>query len=333
MQLGVVLATLVRPDAAWAHALVDRAVPAFEWSRVPLLKQLLPTLFEGLLLDRPRARSIKTVRETARELLELVFHDNRVLPGAVQGLTPASEAMHLPRVELCVRSRAPIELVLPAFPAKAPNPRKVLDVLPDLAERRALEQLSERLDQLDSHWAPGARLTVCSDGHVFADVVGVQDAHVERYRTALLGLLDDPRIGWFDLSTAFGDGKPARLRAMLMDRYAATERSLRERAAWSPAVAAQIDGIHRFLFEDEIARSPEQSRSQARKMTRPRAYEVVRRSEAWGALVRDVFPHAMRLSIHPQPDPSTKIGVNLLGVDDPWLTPWALPRRLLIFER
>ena len=48
----------------------------------------------------------------------------------------------------------------------------------------------------------------------------------------------------------------------------------------------------------------------------------MRRSEAWGALVADVFPHALRLSIHPQPDPSTKIGINLLGVADPWLTPW-----------
>ena len=48
----------------------------------------------------------------------------------------------------------------------------------------------------------------------------------------------------------------------------------------------------------------------------------MRRSEAWGALVASVFPSALRLSIHPQPDPSTKIGVNLLGVEDPWLTPW-----------
>jgi pyoverdine/dityrosine biosynthesis protein Dit1 len=64
------------------------------------------------------------------------------------------------------------------------------------------------------------------------------------------------------------------------------------------------------------------SKSQAKKQLRARAYEVVRRSEAWGSLIANVFPAALRLSIHPQPDPSTKIGINLLGVRDPWLTPW-----------
>ena len=39
-------------------------------------------------------------------------------------------------------------------------------------------------------------------------------------------------------------------------------------------------------------------------------------------LISLYVPQALRLSIHPQPDPSTKIGVNLLGVSDPWLTPW-----------
>ena len=30
----------------------------------------------------------------------------------------------------------------------------------------------------------------------------------------------------------------------------------------------------------------------------------------------------MRLSIHPQPDISDKIGMHLLDTDDAWLTPW-----------
>ena len=175
---------------------------------------------------------------------------------------------------------------------------------------------------LQEIWTPGARLTLCSDGHVFADAVGVSDAEVDAYRDALVASIDDERIAWFDLKTAFNDGEPAVMRRRLMERYGQAEASLRERARTSPALAAQVDGIHRFLFEDELVAWPALTRNQARKQTRDRAYEVVRRSEAWGTLLASVFPEALRLSIHPQPDPSTKIGINLLGVKDPWLTPW-----------
>lgn len=323
-QLGVVLATLARPEADWALALVEQLGRALKWARPSLLviKRLLGDGWERLLLDRPRTTADHSVRTTSRELLTRLFRDNRVLPGVPQGLTSVAEALHLPRVEAFVRAGAPLELVLPAFPAKAPNPRKVLGTLPDLAEVRALERLSELLDSLEAVWAPGARLTICSDGHVFADAVGVADAEVDAYRDALVASLDDERIGWFDLGTAFDTRRPTDQRRALMDRYAGTDASLRERARTTPSLAAQVDGIHRFLFEDEVVLHPGLTRNQARKQTRDRAYEVVRRSEAWGALVAAAFPEALRLSIHPQPEASLKIGLNLLGVEDPWLTPW-----------
>ena len=194
--------------------------------------------------------------------------------------------------------------------------------LPDLAEQRAVERLSELLNSIAEAWKPGAQLTLCSDGHVFADLVGVADADVDRYRETLVALIDDPRIAWFDLTTAFNEARPAAMRKLLMERYGEDDVAFRARAAKSPLLGTQLDGIHRFLFEDEVVLRPELTRSQAKKQTRERAYEVVRRSEAWGALVGAVFPEALRLSIHPQPDPSTKIGVNLLGVRDAWLTPW-----------
>ena len=322
LQLGVVLVTLARPDGTPANALVDQVGRALGIARLPFVRQLVGKQLESLMLDRPRARVAKNERAVAQAILERLFADNRVLPGVPLGLTPASTALHLPRVAAFVRAGHPIELVLPAFPAKSPNRNKVLGTLPDLAEERALERLSELLDDLTTVWTPGARLTICSDGHVFADAVGVKDEDVDAYREALLRTIDDRRIGWFDLATAFGDDAPSALRSRLMTSYAETQAALRTRAESSRSLAAQIDGIHRFLYEDEIVIHPEITKTQAKKRTRARAYEVVRRSEAWGALVGSVFPNALRLSIHPQPDPSTKIGVNLLGVRDPWLTPW-----------
>ena len=319
LHLGVVLAALARPDATFAKALVEQMGHGLTLLRLPMAHTLVNARLRHLLLDKPRPADVDVIKD----VLNILFRDNRVLPGVPQGLTKTSEALHRPRVESAVRAKRPIELVLPAFPAKSPSPEKVLGRLPDLAEVRALERLYELLDQIEARHEGGAQLTICSDGHVFADLVGVSDDDVDAYKRALLALVDHPRIRWFDLGTAFGDElAPAALRARLVARYAESEADLRARAKTSPSLRAQIDGIHRFLVDDEPALVPGITKNQARKQTRPRAYEVVRRSEAWGALVADVFPQALRLSIHPQPDPSTKIGLNLLGVDDPWLTPW-----------
>ena len=83
-----------------------------------------------------------------------------------------------------------------------------------------------------------------------------------------------------------------------------------------------FNGIHRFLFEDAVVLHPDRSRTANRKWTKGRAWEVIQRSDAWGALVSEVFPDAIRLSIHPQPEVSEKIGVHLVDTEDAWLTPW-----------
>ncbi|HVY46927.1 MAG TPA: isocyanide synthase family protein, partial [Minicystis sp.] len=233
-------------------------------------------------------------------------------------------ALHLPKVRAFVDARAPVQLVLPAFPAKAPNPRKVLGALPDAAEWIALESLAELLDEIAEAHPPGARLVICSDGGVFADVVGVTDGQVAAYRAELAAMIAElgADIRIFGLEDAFGEASPRAARKLLLERWAPAVGEIRARAARAPQHAAQLDGIHRFLFEDEVARAPGLSRSQARKQTRERAYEVVRRSEAWGRLVGAAFPGAVRLSIHPQPDVSDKVGVELARTDDAWLTPW-----------
>ena len=167
-------------------------------------------------------------------------------------------------------------------------------------------------------------IVICSDGHVFADLVGVSDATVTRYKARLvqmIGDLDAP-IEHFDLIDAFGAVGPAAARRLLEERYAMPREALVEAAHEDAALAAQIDGIHRFLTEDELGLHPALSKTAARKATRARAYEVVRRSEAWGRLLSTAFPDALRLSIHPQPEVSDKLGIHLLPTEDEWLTPW-----------
>ncbi|WP_175581346.1 L-tyrosine/L-tryptophan isonitrile synthase family protein, partial [Pseudonocardia sp. Ae356_Ps1] len=58
------------------------------------------------------------------------------------------------------------------------------------------------------------------------------------------------------------------------------------------------------------------------RRSRERGYRVVARSNAWSALVADRFPDGVRLSIHPHPAGSSKLGVRLVPADDTWTTPW-----------
>jgi pyoverdine/dityrosine biosynthesis protein Dit1 len=157
--------------------------------------------------------------------------------------------------------------------------------------------------------------------------VNVTDEDIAAYRKSLEAMITDlgaaASIRIFGLEDAYALKSPVLAREHLLATYAMSVEDVKKRAAEEKIHAAQLDGIHRFMFEDEIgAGQSKLSRTQARKVTRERAYEVVRRSDAWGKLVDVSFPRSIRLSIHPQPDVSPKIGIPLIPTDDAWLTPW-----------
>ena len=266
----------------------------------------------GPLLGTPRRDG-----ERVGRILERLFMQRRCrVPGPP---SVAALAVHAPLVAHAVTRGAPLELVLPAFPAKAPNLSKVLGPLPDMAERVALRSLQRLCDDLTALHPPGAHLIVASDGRVFADAVGVTDADVDRYRAALEEMMTScGSLTFFGLRDVFPARSPSEARAALMAAYGETIEALKDEMARSQTLRALVDGVHRFMAEDLRDREPGLSRSQCRKRARPVALEVVRRSHAWGRL----FPEAVRLSIHPQPDVSPKIGVHLIDTDDIWRTPW-----------
>jgi pyoverdine/dityrosine biosynthesis protein Dit1 len=326
VHLGLTLLFLQDPEGRMAGqtlGLLCAALPALSAHPIGALAAHQIDGIFGHLLGTSRAAVGSA--EKARFILERILRRRRVLPGTPSAPSEAARVLHLPAIQAFLDAGEAVLLALPAFPAKAPNARKVLGKLPDLAESLALESLRSLLDEIGEAHAPGAQLVICSDGHVFADAVGVSDADVAAYRRELQRMIDetgDARIRIFGLEDAFGTKSPAAARKLLEGAYAMPVSAIHERARRSPIHGAQLDGIHRFLFEDEVVKSPGLSRTQARKQTRERAYEVVRRSEAWGQLVLAAFPRALRLSIHPQPDVSAKIGISLLATDDCWLTPW-----------
>jgi pyoverdine/dityrosine biosynthesis protein Dit1/AcrR family transcriptional regulator len=264
----------------------------------------------------------------AKELLQHLFRYRRLQPGAgacAQSPCEQCLALHLPKVRRFVLAGEPLHLLLPAFPAKSPSLRKVLGPLPDMAEELALSFLENICDELREIYSPGARITICSDGRAFSDLVGVTDEQVTAYALEVSNLLE--RVGaasieLFSMEDLFDSGDQAAMREQLCVHYADSLQAIKERAHAHSHHLALFNGIQRFLFEDRVAIEPGKSRTQVRNECKERAYQVIRRSDAWGRLVGECFPAALRLSIHPQAPHSDKIGILLGEANDAWLTPW-----------
>jgi pyoverdine/dityrosine biosynthesis protein Dit1 len=219
----------------------------------------------------------------------------------------------------------PIHLLLPAFPAKSPSPDKVLGTLPDKAEEIALLHLQAVCDEVRDIYEPGARLTICSDGRVFSDLVGVSDEDVSAYADGMRRLLSElpiSSIDMFNMEDLYETHDFPTMRGQLSEHYAVSRASIEERAHAQPQAGALVNGIERFLREESANQEDGLSNTQRRKLCRERAYEVVRRSDAWGQLIAECFPLALRLSIHPQFSHSEKIGILLGEAEDIWMTPW-----------
>lgn len=265
---------------------------------------------------------------TAERILRTLFRHRRLQPGAgACAENPCEQCLglHLPKVRRFVAGNEPVHLLLPAFPAKSPNSSKVLGSLPDMAEELALDFLEGVCREIREFYAPGARVTVCSDGRVFSDLVGVADADVTEYGReidSMLRRLGAESLDTLNLEDLFDIDDKEALREQLCAHYAEPLSTIEGRVRAYERHRALFNGIHRFLFEDRLVVEPGKSRNRVRNECRERALRVIQRSEAWGRLIQECFPVALRLSIHPQPPHSEKIGMLLGDAEDAWLTPW-----------
>lgn len=267
----------------------------------------------------------------ARKVLAELMPFRRMSGACLTSSCVACSEPHLPKIVAAIEKNLPIPFVLPAFPGKSPNPEKVFGPLPDMAEERALHFLQALCDRIQTLYAPGAQIILCSDGRVFSDVVGLLDEHVTAYQDEIGKMILNLRsISTFNLEELYAGLSFDEMRANLMDQYGEPIELLRASVSRgkNPGAAADDEethrlycGITRFLFEDSLFPGQKQSRTALQKESRARAYEVIQRSKAWGELVEHRFPEAVRLSIHPQTCGAKKMGVRLLEPDN-WQTPW-----------
>lgn len=240
---------------------------------------------------------------------------------------------HFFKVVNAVEKNQPVPFVLPAFPGKSPNKEKVLGVLPDYAEELSLQFLGSLCERIKTYYAPGIKVILCSDGRVFSDVIGIKEEHISAYQKELDRLIEKislQDISTFNLDDYYGEINFIQMRKELMQRYGQSLDFLRNKVRNGRKESATEDekeanriycGITRFLFEDAIFTEQTKSRSAVQREARRNAYEVIRRSNAWSELIADLFPSAVRLSIHPQTCGSKKLGIRLIA-DESWMTPW-----------
>src|SRR6476469_3805304 len=269
----------------------------------------------------------RPVDELARQIIELTFRFRRLAdPDDPCGEQPCETcyAVHHDRVRRYLERGQPVHFRLPAFPAKSRNPGKVIGALPDLGERISVEFLQPFCEMVSHVHAPGARILICTDGHVFADI-GIPDDDVTAYRAELQRIIDTlgtDSIGLYSLDDAFGLDSYDDMRAVLVERYGIPLEELRQEVRHDLQARAMFNGMHRFMVEDHVPLTQGTSRSQVSKACKELAYQMIQRSRAWGDLVGDLFPDSLRLSIHPQHAHAGKIGFHLIRTRDNWLTPW-----------
>lgn len=264
----------------------------------------------------------------AERILRIVFRRRRTAdPSDPCAVEPCQDcfAPHLETVGRYVAAGKPVHFVIPAFPAKSRNRRKTIGRLPDLGEYLALESVQGFCEQVSAVYAPGAVVTICSDGHVFSDALGIDDEHVDDYGAELLRMIRSiggGAIGLYALRDAMPGLTLDQRRARLLDEYAESVDELRDAVRSRTGTRRMFNGIHRFITEDHAVLMADLNATQRRNRAKLTAYEVVRRSQAWSRVVEEAFPGAVRLSIHPQDHHDTKIGFHLLRTTDSWLTPW-----------
>lgn len=273
---------------------------------------------------------ISDSKTMADKILNIIFDKRRLLPD--QDIEEVDEneerSVHFDKILAFVVAGETIQMVLPAFPVKSPNRNKTLAHLPDYAERHAFQQLNSLSDEIKSIYSPGVEISICSDGRVFSDLLRISDNEVTEYGETLRSMVEGAHPGaftFFNLDKVYSSLSCFEtMREDLMVSYGESLSDLIYRTRTEPHAKSMYLGITRFIFEDFSGVEPFKNlaRNAIQKASKLVSYRVIQRSNAWSRLLKEHFPKAVRLSIHPQFRVSEKIGIYLGDAENAWVTPW-----------
>jgi pyoverdine/dityrosine biosynthesis protein Dit1 len=270
--------------------------------------------------------------EISLKILRELLQYRRRFPGDDTSIAEEERRVtqvQLPRIRAFIENEQRIEFVLPAFPTKSPNTNKVIGAVPDMAERLSLIFLNSLCQRIQLYYPPGAHIVICSDGHVFGDLIRVSDDAINHYQREIESLLHEvgaTYLSVFNLGDVKGLAEHTDdydlLRRLLVEGYAESEEAIKQQLMQDEQGLLLYRAITRFLYEDSQLPGYSGSNAALQKDAKQRACGVIQRSWAWGNLLAQHFPAAIRLSIHPQPVDSLKMGIHMMPTKDDWLTPW-----------
>ena len=272
----------------------------------------------------------------AKEVFDLISSYRRLPKNFVSchsELCHSCMNIHYSKILDFIKENKPIVCILPAFPSKSPNKEKVLGNLPDFAEKISLGFLNKLCAEVSRIYPVGMKILICSDGRVFNDLLDISESNISDYKKEIQNIITNNQFHYlstFDLDDVYPNLSFCAMREKLMTNYGNSKEVLRNSilAADSTRPSAKnVDakrmflGIKKFLFEDSLFQGQKKSKAQLHKESKLKAYELILRSNAWSDILEDIFPDAVRLSIHPHVCGSKKFGIRLVA-DESWITPW-----------
>ncbi|MCJ1389440.1 hypothetical protein MMC18_002297 [Xylographa bjoerkii] len=249
----------------------------------------------------------------------------------------------LPFVDEYVKNLKPVEMVLPAFPFKSPNGKdKVLGNMPDLGEEVALMHLNGLCESITKVYAPGAQVTIASDGLVYNDLMMIPDSEVWDYSTAIRDIIvakDLKHIKSFHIVDLLDFHTTQHLtreeylihagcyRRELIAKFSPKNFDSRESVREDKDTCLTYRGYIKFLTKDlkysplgmEFANEKRKYKDAIEKL----AYDMILRGKIFAAAVNAKCGNFVRLSIHPSVG-QTKLSVPLIPPPKgfPLMTPW-----------
>lgn len=270
--------------------------------------------------------------EISLKILRELLQYRRRFPGDDTSIAEEERRVtqvQLPRIRAFIENEQRIEFVLPAFPTKSPNTNKVIGAVPDMAERLSLIFLNSLCQRIQLYCLAGGAYRYLPDGHVFGDLIRVSDDAINHYQREIESLLHEvgaTYLSVFNLGDVKGLAEHTDdydlLRRLLVEGYAESEEAIKQQLMQDEQGLLLYRAITRFLYEDSQLPGYSGSNAALQKDAKQRACGVIQRSWAWGNLLAQHFPAAIRLSIHPQPVDSLKMGIHMMPTKDDWLTPW-----------
>lgn len=234
------------------------------------------------------------------------------------------------QVSFFIERDLPIEFILPAFPFKSKNTeKKVLSHLPDKGEKLALETINIFLTEIKNIYAPGARVSIVSDGRVFADIFKITDEHVSEYGVEIRKIAIENEynnISFYNLEDFLDKCETHDVaRERLVSYFGRKIEDITKRVEVDEDYAKMYCGFTKFLLEDlynfmeneknALRKKFQMSRTQMKKDAKERAKFVMMRNDAYSRMVGILFPLHVRLSIHAHNNSGPKFAIRLLPLE------------------